>query len=274
MDFNERRALSGADLKQLVPAAFAEAPHPGVSERYEFLSTVAILDGVKEAGWLPVFAKSQRIRGAQQGFEKHIIHFQAEGIKEVRGVRPELVLTNSHDRTAAFSFAGGLYRLVCANGLIACDNSFGAIAGRHLQGNQNLSIENVIELAFSAKDKMWGLVEKMDGWLEVPMRDAQQEEFATKAAEMRWGEIPLVAPKALLDPPLWIDRKPDGSAHPDTHWPKNDLWTTLNVVQQNIMQGGIRTRRGMTTWPMGSIQDNLKVNKGLWQLAEDFAKAA
>ena len=60
----------------------------------------------------------------------------------------------------------------------------------------------------------------------------------------------------------------------------NDLWTTFNVVQENIMKGGIagskrgangRVRR-VKTRPVKSIERDVKLNKALWVLTEEMAK--
>jgi hypothetical protein len=60
----------------------------------------------------------------------------------------------------------------------------------------------------------------------------------------------------------------------------NDLWTTFNVVQENIMKGGIagskqgangRVRR-VKTRPVKSIDRDVKLNKALWVLTEEMAK--
>ena len=60
----------------------------------------------------------------------------------------------------------------------------------------------------------------------------------------------------------------------------NDLWTSFNVIQENIMKGGIagskqgangRIRR-VKTRPVKSIDRDVKLNKALWVLTEEMAK--
>jgi hypothetical protein len=60
----------------------------------------------------------------------------------------------------------------------------------------------------------------------------------------------------------------------------NDLWTTFNVVQENIMRGGLkgmkrdnggRLRRA-TTRPVKAIDRNIQLNKALWYLTEKMAE--
>jgi Domain of unknown function (DUF932) len=71
------------------------------------------------------------------------------------------------------------------------------------------------------------------------------------------------SPSTLLDP----RRLGDGA---------KDLWTTLNTVQENLIRGGQRDysrRRPDGRWMPESrgikgIDEDLKLNKALWQMAE------
>lgn len=84
-----------------------------------------------------------------------------------------------------------------------------------------------------------------------------------------------VAPRALLKARRDAD---EGS----------DLWTTFNRVQENAIRGGLddhrparfdqeRQRqvpaRSLRTRPVKSIDGDVKLNKALWTLAEELAKA-
>ena len=59
-----------------------------------------------------------------------------------------------------------------------------------------------------------------------------------------------------------------------------DLWTTFNVVQENIIRGGLRGRkrgsngrmRNMTTRPVKALDRNIKLNQALWVLTEKMAE--
>ena len=52
----------------------------------------------------------------------------------------------------------------------------------------------------------------------------------------------------------------------------SDLWTTFNVLQENLVRGGLAGRssnnRRVTTRPIVGIDSNLALNRGLWELAE------
>jgi len=67
---------------------------------------------------------------------------------------------------------------------------------------------------------------------------------------------------------------------------KTDLWTTFNVVEENLTKGGLRyeipagrdesgqyvPRRRQRTREVKSIQEDTKLNKALWTLAEEMKK--
>lgn len=57
---------------------------------------------------------------------------------------------------------------------------------------------------------------------------------------------------------------------------RDDLWTVFNTVQENTIQGGLigRTATGgrRKTRPVEGIDQNIKLNRALWTLAEEMRK--
>ena len=101
----ETVAISDEELRRVVPSIFASQPIEGVSDRYSFLPTSSILQGMRENGWVPVRAEEQSVRAeARRGFQKHLIRFaRTEHLQtwEKKQVRPEVVLLNSHGKSSA-----------------------------------------------------------------------------------------------------------------------------------------------------------------------------
>jgi hypothetical protein len=54
-------AISDDEMRRFAPSVFASQPIEGVSERYSFLPTSSILNGMRENGWVPVRAQEQSI---------------------------------------------------------------------------------------------------------------------------------------------------------------------------------------------------------------------
>jgi hypothetical protein len=258
-------AISDQELNALAPSVFASQPIAGVSDRYSFLPTSSILNGMRENGWVPVRAEQQSVRTeARRGFQKHLIRFaRAEHLAtwDKNQVRPEVVLLNSHDKSSAYQLHCGLFRLVCLNGIIVSDGTFARISIKHSGFNPDL----VIEASFDVLEAVPQIMDKVKLFQDRILTDAERLALATGAATYRWedpNKAP-VNPSMLLNP----RRYGDGA---------KDLWTTLNIVQENIIRGGQRdySRRR----PDGSrmpksraikgIDEDMKLNKALWQMAE------
>src|SRR5271170_1463565 len=138
MKFNETSnfkgtALSEQTLRSQAPSIFASGPMAGVSNRYTFVPTARIVDGLREQDWVPVDVEEQRIRKeARRGFQKHMIRFRrAEQMQTLDEWNVELVLLNSHDRGCAYQLHAGIFRRICSNGLVMSDGGFSAIRFRH-----------------------------------------------------------------------------------------------------------------------------------------------
>jgi hypothetical protein len=57
---------------------------------------------------------------------------------------------------------------------------------------------------------------------------------------------------------------------------KSDVWTTLNVVQENLMRGGQETRnadgRRRHVRAIRSVNEDIRLNRALWRLTEALAE--
>src|ERR1039458_9428004 len=119
-------ALRDDTVRRQAPSIFALGPMAGVSNRYAFVPTSRIVAGLREQNWMPVAADQQFIRKEERrGFQKHLIRFRrAEQMQTLDEWNVELVLVNSHDTGCAYQLHAGIYRRVCANGLVLSDLQF------------------------------------------------------------------------------------------------------------------------------------------------------
>ena len=258
-------ALSDENLKVIAPSIFASQPIAGVSERYSFLPTSSILNGMMDNGWLPVRAEQQSVRTeARRGFQKHLIRFaRAEHLAtwEKNQVRPEVVLLNSHDKSSAYQLHCGLFRLVCSNGMVVADATFGRISIKHSGFNP----DSVIEASFDVLEAVPEIMDKVKLFQDRILTDAERLALATGAATYRW-EDPNKAP---VNPSMLLNPRRFGDD-------AKDLWTTLNTVQENIIRGGQRDNsrrrpdgsRMPKSRAIKGIDEDMKLNKALWQMAE------
>jgi hypothetical protein len=56
-----------------------------------------------------------------------------------------------------------------------------------------------------------------------------------------------------------------------------DVWTSYNVVQENLMRGGLTGRsatgRNTRTRTIEAIREDVRINNGLWELAMGLVSA-
>ena len=54
----------------------------------------------------------------------------------------------------------------------------------------------------------------------------------------------------------------------------NSLWSTFNVLQEKLLKGGLVYKlpkgRQQTVRSLTNIDEQVRVNKGLWELAESY----
>jgi hypothetical protein len=257
-------ALSNVEIGRIAPSIFAEAPIVGVSDRYTFLPTGSILDGMRSNGWLPVAVDQQRVRREnRRGFQKHLIRFQrAEHIGTTIENRPEVVLLNSHDKSSAYQLHAGIFRFVCSNGMILADSVFESISIKHYGFNP----DSVIEGSFKILDSMPQLMDSVEEMRSIPLTLRQRLAFAAGALALKWEdpENAPIRPEKVLEPRRSEDAR-------------TDLYTCLNTVQENLIQGGQKdygkrkpdTRRPYPrTRGVKAIDENVKLNKALWHMAQ------
>jgi Domain of unknown function (DUF932). len=274
------RALSLDDLRRVAPSVFAEQARPGVSSRYAFVSTAQVVDLLRDEGWEPVKANQQRVRlENRQGFQMHELRFARRADLEnassaVGEVRPELILQNAHDGTRAYRIDAGLYRLVCRNGLTVGDTDFARVAIRHV----DVSPEKFAAAAQAVAENTPRVLEVIARWQAVALTPLARHSFAARAIALRWDSAQpvtrLLRPDQLLAPARHGDQA-------------TDLWTTFNVVQERLCRGGLRYAGHIpaaegavfpahylrnTTRPVGGLTEGQRLNKALWNLAEEFSR--
>ena len=257
-------ALTEENLRGQAPSIFAPGPMGGVSARYAFVPTARIVDGLREHDWVPVAVEEQRIRKeARRGFQKHLIRFrQAEQMETLDEWNVELVLLNSHDTGCAYQLHAGIYRRICANGLVLSSTSFEAIRFRHA----GLLAEEVVQASFRLLEflpRVGELVERFRAHLLEP---PQALALAGHALRLRYPSLSQapVAPEALL-----TVRRPEDTG--------DDLWTVTNRCQENLIRGGIsdghQDERGRlrSVRALRGIDSKVSLNQALWGLAERVA---
>jgi len=261
------QALSNEQLFKVAPSVFAQTAAGDRSANYRFVPTIEVVEALRNEGFMPVKVASSRSK-TDEGLDyvKHTLRFRREQdmqtkLAKVGQLLPEIALTNSHNGTSGFILDPALLRLVCTNGLVA-SSSQGTMRYRHT-GKDDLT-GNIIEGAFQVVEDFPRIADKIDEWSSIQLTGEQRFAFAKAALPLRFDEEAGVNPQSLLTPRRYGDRN-------------EDLFTTFNVVQENLIRGGVRLKRSatgrlQTSRKVTSVDRDLKLNRSLWTLAEDMAK--
>lgn len=82
-----QESLSNDQLQKLAPSAFAGQPYHAMSDKYAFVPTSAVIDGMRNASFVPMFASQSLARiSDKQNFTKHMIRFRAVNAKLTKGL--------------------------------------------------------------------------------------------------------------------------------------------------------------------------------------------
>ena len=105
--------LSNTQIISLASSAGATSPVADVSDRYNFISTISVVDMLRDSGWLPVHAEESSVRkDDRKGFQKHLLRFSRPEFN-LENESVQLILFNSHDKGTAFKLLAGVWRFVC-----------------------------------------------------------------------------------------------------------------------------------------------------------------
>ncbi|MDT3569910.1 DUF932 domain-containing protein [Cronobacter sakazakii] len=251
------RPLTHDELFRVVPSVFSENKHESRSDRYTYIPTITLLDNLKREGFLPFFACQTRVRDlSKREHTKHMLRLRREG--QITGKQvPEIILLNSHDGSSSYQMLPGIFRSVCQNGLI-CGESFGEVRVPH-KGDV---VEKVIEGAYEVLGIFDRVDERREEMQALMLPPSAQQAMAKAALTYRFGEeFQPVTETQLLAPRRWEDQN-------------NDLWTTYQRIQENLIKGGLsgRTAQGKSsrTRAVAGINGDVKLNRALWVMAENM----
>ena len=257
-------SLTNDQIISLAPAAGSSGPIHGVSSRYSFVPTLTAVDLLRDEGWFPVHAEQSAVRKVErEGYQRHLIRFAKNGLF-FDGERVDLVLYNSHDRGCAFKVIASVWRQICGNGLMVA-SEFANFSHKHIGFSPDDFIHSAGEIASAAGN----IAEQVDEMKIIEMTPDERGVFAQAAHCLIYNDFEQapVQPTQLLDERRYDDKG-------------QDLWTTFNVVQENIMRGGLKGSsrnsggrlRKTTTRPVKSLERNIKLNQALWHLTEKMAE--
>jgi len=261
-----RQAMGMDELKKRVPSLFATKASAKMGERYTFVPSISVVEALHGMGLVVVDA-SQR-KSQEKDSARHLIRFAREAdlvsvkgkTRKVGEVIPEVVWSNSHNGRCAAKLFFGLFRLVCANGLIVADKMFAGVNRRHMGDLSGIMDEVAAQLGHTKE-----VFSRIGDMQKTKLSDTARTQFALKALELRYADDTgkVVAPITAQD--LLVPRRIDDQG--------TDLWHTFNVVQENLMRGGLEGKsaagRLVRTREVHDVRKVLSFNADLWSLAAE-----
>ena len=272
-------SLDLQEMQAKVPAIFAEEAHTSRSNRYVFVSTKDVVEQLVSCDFVPVEARVGKPREEdRKAFAKHVLRFRHKGdLADVNSKRKvgdtsfEVMLRNAHDGTSSYEFLAGLFRLVCTNGMVVSDGTVGAVHILH-KGNREQQLQRVAEGAANMLAQGPRVIEMVRSWQALNLNQDERMAFAEAAHHIRFADSEGKVETPIKASQLLHPRRPADTG--------TDLWSTFNVVQENVIRGGLsgygttaagfRARRA-TTREVRGIDGDIKYNKGLWTLAKEMA---
>lgn len=250
------------------PAMFNQTTGYETSTKYVPINTAGLVSQFETAGFTLAGTSAARVRNAaRQGFQKHLFTFRHADM-QLRGqddVLPQIVLKNSYDGTSSLQIMLGVYRLVCANGLIV-GSTWDMLRVRHVGSN---AVSDALHGAFKLVGNASKLAETIQAMKSTQLSLDGKLHLANAAAN-------LIAPETAVTVKLSSLLTPRREADVS-----DDLWTVFNRVQENVMRGGLQYTtlnvndeiRQRVSRGVRSIDASVKFNQILWTAAEEMLSA-
>lgn len=264
--------MHNPDIMLSAPSVFAEEPVSEVSRHYKFISTLQLIEDFRKLGWEVNRTRQQHSR-TDPTHTKHMVVLRNDSLEQINGLAVELLIVNSHNRTAAFNFMLGLFRFICLNGLIVSDKVFDSVRLRHIGGYSFQDLEELTQVIVDNIPSIVGTVNRMQA---VALTDDQQMEFALRAVATRFteyvsdrGKLDVSAIQKAVDMPALLTPYRDEDNDPT-------VWAVYNRLQEKIIRGGFqrigtKDNQSKRVRSVTNIKLDVDVNKTLWEMANGYA---
>lgn len=249
--------LSDDQIRAVAPSIFADAPHGSRSERYSYIHTATVLRELRGEGFQPFMVCQTRVRQeGRRDFTKHMVRLRHANQINGREAN-EIILLNSHDGTSSYQMLAGMFRFVCQNGLVCGDT----VADVRVPHKGDVA-GHVVEGAYAVLSGFNRASESREAMQTIALDAGESEVFARAALTLKYDDPDKPAP--ISEAQILMPRRTDDD--------RRDLWSVFNRTQENLIKGGLNGRatngRRQSTRPVQGIDQNLRLNRALWLLAD------
>lgn len=229
-----------------------------LTDKYKLAKTSEMVKTIEGLGYkMDKFVALKVRKKERQGFQKHRVIFTSPNLKATADGIPQLLLTNSHDGTSSVILQLGFFRFICSNGLVVGNNIIEPVRVRHSGNDFDQRLIVAINHIVAQASK---LTESIDKMKSTVLTQAEIIAFQREALQKRLGDAKI---ESFSMP---VHRKEDEAT---------DLFTVMNVVQENLIRGGARVlveqdgkRKDKAVRRVNSLIAQTEINTMLWDLAE------
>lgn len=242
---------------------------------YNHADSREIINLVQDKGFVHVDTSFGKPRNPDNfGFQKHVMIFEKEGLQIDDDNKMQLLVTNSHDTGSSLKFDIGIFRTICANGLVAGDN-FYSDRLIHSASNFDQQLKEILNNTIDETSRVKEFINKISN---IETNDQIRTELLRTCVAEKLKNISNLYG--------WDS----GSFNPKRQGDlNNDLYTLFNRVQEVLLKGGLKykvkqeigtsditdmgmfTLRNNTTRAVKSIDEKKRLNKFIWNEVEKFA---
>jgi hypothetical protein len=239
----------------LPPAATDGVKFDKLSSKYDLISTESVVNLMRDEGFIVTATNSLKPRVRDPRMVRHFVRMRHEQhLGEVNGSVPEILVINANDGSSSLRMEAGLFRMVCSNGLIVKSHDVGSARIRHVDVTADRVLEEANRVILGAQEA----ARRVDLFKDRILNQSEKMQFSVLASAF-WGG--RVMPHSLLE-----SRRPEDNG--------DDLWRVFNRIQENLIKGGVVGRspsgRNTRTHGIRAMDNSVKVNMKLWEIAEEF----
>lgn len=259
------RPLTDGEIMSVAPSIYAAEAHNSRSDRYAYIPTVEVLDGLRQAGFQPFMAAQARVSAkglaaGKQEFTRHMLRLRhADTIKSADAAH-EIILLNSHDGTSSYQMLAGAFRFVCMNGLV-CGDVDQDIRIQH----KGKALDNVIEGAFKVLSNTTENQRVIEDMQSRSMSRREGLALAQAAIAYRFGKDAAGNVNQVLQP----DQILQPIRHEDT---AETQWSAFNRIQEHLIRNPLHLTGRSTNNRQRQVREivgmdkDTKLNSALWTL--------
>jgi len=231
------------------------------SEKYRVISTSDVAKVFLNNGFVISNYSEQGYKNPDlRGKGAHLVRLRHPSTLGQDNV-PEIVLFNAYDGSKSFKINIGIYRFICANGMVVGDSFFNAHV-KHIGGTVTEQVNQIIDESY----KKFPIIMSKIGEMQNKILTTDQKlELANVAFKLRQKS----ASQSVTDINLLRNIQPLRQG--DT---SSDVYTVFNVLQEKVIRGGFEytktendSSKILSFRALKSITDQERVNKQLFDYA-------